>query len=63
LLRLRGSSIMRGVQGSIKRRLRLLLLLLSPSPLTHDSVSEGATLKLPLHFICTVQDPLPPLAT
>jgi len=54
LLMLRGSSIMRGVQGSIKRRLKLLLLLLlllSSSPLTHDSMSEGATLKLPLHLI------------
>ena len=55
MLMLRGSSIMRGVQGSIKRRLKLLLLLLllllSSSPLTHDSMSEGATLKLPLHLI------------
>ena len=50
MLMLRGSSIMRGVQGSIKRRLKLLLLL-SSSPLTHDSMSEGATLKLPLHLI------------
>ncbi len=56
LLMLRDSSIIRGVHGSIRRRLRLLLLLLlllllSASPLTHDSVSEGAEMKLPLHLI------------
>jgi hypothetical protein len=45
---------MRGVQGSSKRRLRLLLLLLLlllPSSLVHVSVTEGATVNVPLHLI------------
>jgi hypothetical protein len=55
---------MRGVQGSSKRRLRLLLLLLLlPSSLVHVSVTEGATVNVPLHLIWTVHDPLPPLDT
>ena len=49
---LRGSKSMRGVQGSSKRRLRLLLLLLLlPSSLVHVSVTEGATVNVPLHLI------------
>jgi hypothetical protein len=44
---------MRGVQGSSKRRLRLLLLLLLllPSSSVHVSVTEGATVNVPLHLI------------
>ena len=67
LLMFRGSSIIKGVQGSSSRRLKLLLLLLllllSSSPRDHMSVIEGATLKAPLHLICTTHDALPPLAT
>ena len=67
LLIFRGSNTIKGVQGSSRRRLKLLLLLLllllSSSPRDHMSVIDGATLKAPLHLICTTQDALSPLAT